>query len=179
MFATAIPFLRVISARFLVKETLVRILWMLAFGLVGCCIFVAVFFIHLPLHRDELLLLNRAPVILILALWLWVSSPLLALLLCIRGKLPGTQRRKSLMETLPGGRKSIFYWLAILIAVPVGGFIGIFFGFSFALVIISSVQGKGDDNSTFFPLVLGFVVIGFLAGAALFPACVRYFTPKK
>ncbi len=83
------------------------------------------------------------------------------------------------METLPGGRKSIFYWLAILIAVPVGGFIGIFFGFSFALVIISSVQGKGDDNSTFFPLVLGFVVIGFLAGAALFPACVRYFTPKK
>ena len=79
------------------KKTVFTILWMLAFCIVGICIFAGfsaaiVLFLHHP--YNEALDKNRILAVMVVD-WLGpIGLPILALILGIRGALPGTRSKK-------------------------------------------------------------------------------------
>ena len=84
------------------KKTILTILWMIAFFLIGSCIFVGfgaviVLFMHHP--YDENLDSSKMLAVRIVAWLVGIGLPILALILGIREKLPGTRSRKSLVQT--------------------------------------------------------------------------------
>jgi hypothetical protein len=79
------------------KKTILTILWMIAFFLMGSCIFagigqVVALFLHQPLQESD----KPMGLTLVIAAWiLGIGFPVLALVLGIRGRLPGTRSGKS------------------------------------------------------------------------------------
>ena len=78
------------------KKTILTILWMIAFFLMGSCIFagigqVVVLFIHQPLQASDRIIMLAVRIVACLCA---IGLPILALILGIRGRLPGTRSRK-------------------------------------------------------------------------------------
>ena len=78
------------------KKTIFPILWMFAFFLIGACIFagfgaVIVLFVHQPLEASDRIKMLAVTIV----DWLGpIGLPILALILGIRGVLPGTRSKK-------------------------------------------------------------------------------------
>ena len=95
-------FLAVRPHHTLMKKTIFTILWMFAFCIIGICIFAGFgAFMASLFHHPYDEAADKSKVIAIMVVdWLCpIGLPILALILGIRGKLPGTQSRKILVQT--------------------------------------------------------------------------------
>ncbi|MEJ0089930.1 MAG: hypothetical protein WDM80_09330 [Limisphaerales bacterium] len=73
--------------------------------------------------------------------------------------------------------KAIIRWLAVSVAIPVGGFCGFIAGYYSCLGILS-LQSMGNSHDDIYT-VLGAGGLGMLIGAFLIPFCIWYFTRQE